>query len=656
MRCRFLLGLLVASLFAGTACASDAVDVDREQRQRFLAAYERLESRQPVDLDVERRALAGYPLTPYLEYRDLLNRIGRADAREVRGFLERHEDLPVTRLLTNRWLTSLARRERWDTFLDFDHGGGGSQMACYRLRAQRYAGGVDQAWLDAATELWTVGYSQPRACDPVFAELYERDALSADQRWARMERIMRADNPRLARALRSRLDADDRRWLDSWLELAQRPGDSLFGPGFDVTGSRGGTLAVDGFRRLARGDRDRALALLPRYREQGWLSEAQADGIERTIALRSAYSRERRAVSLLAALPESVVDETVREWRARLQVGRQDWAGVRQAIGDMDAAQQRQSEWRYWLGHALWELGDVDEAQSELDSLAGERHYYGFLAADLLGRPYSMNHEQAPVDREHMASIASRPGVQRAREWFRLGYAVEARREWHAALAEADPQDWSQAAQLARNWGWWDRTIDAANRAGLHDALELRFPLAFRENVKADARAVGVDPALVFALIRKESAFNPEARSHAGALGLMQVMPGTGREVAQRHGLRVPSGHDLLAPSANLRLGNLYLAEMLSRFEGNMILAGAAYNAGPNRAEGWKSDNAGLPAAVWIENITFGETRDYVKSLLAFRAVFDWHLRGEPRSLVAVMQPMPGGPHEELDIALREDD
>ncbi|MCP1675081.1 soluble lytic murein transglycosylase [Natronocella acetinitrilica] len=656
MRRCILTVLSAGLLFFGGAISTLAADGNDEQRQRFLAAYERLEAGRSIDLAAEQRALAGYPLTPYLAYRDLHNRINRAEPREVRRFLDDHEGLPVSGLLHNRWLSSLGRRGEWTTFLEFDHGRGGAALACYRLRAERNAGGgIDDTWLQSARELWTVGHSQPNACDPVFAELYDRGALSAERRWQRIEQSMLAGNTGLARALRPRLGRDQQLALDQWLEVAANPARALRNDQLEGSTERGRSIVMDAFNRLARSDRDAARRLLDRYTADGRITADDAVAVQRQIALRAAYSRTPESRELLESLPSGARDASVLEWTARIKVGRQDWPEVIQAIEVMDEEQRGQSEWRYWLGHALLEVGQVAEAEVLLDTLSTERHYYGFLAADSLGRPYAMNHRPAARDAAVIAAVQQKPGVVRAREWLLLGYATEARREWHAALAGADAETWTGAAHLARDWGWYDRSVDAANRGGQHDDLELRFPLAYRNAIEDGARHAGVDPALVFALIRKESAFNPDARSRVGALGLMQVMPATGREVARRHGMGAPSTDDLRSPAQNLRLGNLYLAEMLTRFEGNMILAGAAYNAGPNRTEGWKTDNAGLPAAVWIENITFGETRDYVKSLLAFRAVFDWQLRGEARSLAAVMQTMPGIAAE-LDIALRDND
>ena len=214
---------------------------------------------------------------------------------------------------------------------------------------------------------------------------------------------------------------------------------------------------------------------------------------------------------------------------------------------------------------------------------------------------------------------------------------LEARREWHAAINRMPLQEQVAAAVLAAQWGWHDRAIMTANRAGLHDALELRFPTPFRERIEHYSQLNSLNPALAYALMRKESAFMADAVSPVGAMGLMQVMPRTGRQVARRLNESLGSHRALLNSETNLRLGSAYLRQVLDRFDGNPILGAAAYNAGPHRVDAWLARNSGQPAAVWIENISFGETRDYVKSVLAFSVVFDWVLNGKPRRMSQFM-------------------
>jgi soluble lytic murein transglycosylase len=176
--------------------------------------------------------------------------------------------------------------------------------------------------------------------------------------------------------------------------------------------------------------------------------------------------------------------------------------------------------------------------------------------------------------------------------------------------------------------GWHDRAIITANSAGLHDALDLRFPMPFRDRVEYYSMRNQLDIPFTFALLRKESAFMPDAVSSAGARGLMQVMPATGKGIARRLKEPPPSAHGLMDVETNLRFGSAYLRQVLDRFGNNAVLAAAAYNAGPRRVDDWLERNAGQPPALWIENISFRETRQYVKDVLAFASVFQWQLHG----------------------------
>src|SRR5690606_41923494 len=108
-------------------------------------------------------------------------------------------------------------------------------------------------------------------------------------------------------------------------------------------------------------------------------------------------------------------------------------------------------------------------------------------------------------------------------------------------------------------------------------------------------------PHITYAVVRRERAYRPDAASPVGALGLMQVMPQTGRQVASRLRVERPAG-GLLDVDTNLKLGSAYLRAMLDRYNGNLALAAAAYNAGPHKVADWLNRNAGLPPTVWIRS------------------------------------------------------
>jgi soluble lytic murein transglycosylase len=142
------------------------------------------------------------------------------------------------------------------------------------------------------------------------------------------------------------------------------------------------------------------------------------------------------------------------------------------------------------------------------------------------------------------------------------------------------------------------------------------YPKPFWEDVQQQAQATALDPYLVLSIMRQESAFATTAVSSAGARGLMQLMPATAQLVSQRLHLGKVTDAMLEQPQLNIRLGTHYFASMLQRYQGDTVLALAAYNAGPGRADRWRKEWPNLPQDEFIERIPFNETRLYVKLIL----------------------------------------
>jgi soluble lytic murein transglycosylase len=158
------------------------------------------------------------------------------------------------------------------------------------------------------------------------------------------------------------------------------------------------------------------------------------------------------------------------------------------------------------------------------------------------------------------------------------------------------------------------------------------YPRAHADIVEREARKAGIDPLLVYALMRQESAFASTAVSSAKALGLMQLLETTARRVAASSGLPEPAPEDLFDPAVNIRLGVRYLAELAKLFGGNTALMAAAYNAGETAAERWKNLTTKYDEDEMIEMISYRETRLYVKSILRnmrnYRSIYGDAARG----------------------------
>jgi soluble lytic murein transglycosylase len=304
---------------------------------------------------------------------------------------------------------------------------------------------------------------------------------------------------------------------------------------------------------------------------------------------------------------------------------------------DPDARGER---WQYWLARALHELGQRAEAREIYVELARGRGYYAFLAADRVGTPYRIEGMATPELQDVRAQVRELPAVARTRELLALDRTLDARREWRDATNQMNKEQLMSAALLASDLGWLDQAIFTLARTGFWEDLELRFPVSHLEQVVGAEHRTGLDRAWILAVIRQESAFNPDARSPVGAMGLMQLMPRTAKAVATRHlGQSAPRPSQITDPQLNIRLGSTYLAHVLERLGKNPVLATAAYNAGPHRVERWLPEQT-MDADIWIELIPFGETREYVKRVLSYRAIYQHRLGQKPERLTTTMPPV----------------
>jgi soluble lytic murein transglycosylase len=155
------------------------------------------------------------------------------------------------------------------------------------------------------------------------------------------------------------------------------------------------------------------------------------------------------------------------------------------------------------------------------------------------------------------------------------------------------------------------------------------FPRPYWTDLKKFSAANSLDPFLVASLIRQESEFNPGAVSRADALGLMQLLPGTGKKVARELRVRRFSSDQLLTPNLNLQLGTRYFRTMVNQFGGRVEYALAAYNAGADRVQNWLAQGNFRDPEEFVESIPFTETREYVQAIMRNTAIYK-RLYGTP--------------------------
>jgi soluble lytic murein transglycosylase len=614
-----VLGML--GLLAGDGWAAG----DAARRAEIRRALEIAERAPLAEYAGAARRLADHPLAPYLEYAHLRRQLDTVAPARVERFLQREAALPIADTLRLQWLQALLRRQDWARYLATYRGESDPDLRCGALHA-RLLRGMDAKFLDDAQALWLSGDSLPSRCDPSFMALRAAGRLTPARRWERVDLAAGRANLDLMRFLARGLVPVEQRRAEAYAAYLAAPGAAAAqGWPRDARSARIATLGIVG---LAVRDPDGAEALLAALATPLALDQAQRDQALYAIALWSAASYLPQAAARLERVPPRARDDRLREWRAREALARNDGAAVRAAIAAMPDAQRADPRWRYLDARLRERQGDRAGADASYAALAREPSYYGFLAADRLQQPYALCPLEPPADTALRRDVAVEPGLARALDLHAIQREGWARREWDAAVAALDPTRRRVAVALAHDAGWYDRAVFTLKDGEDLRHYALRFPLPHAQHLRREAKKHGLDPAWVAALIRAESAWIADARSHADARGLMQLLPGTARAEARHLGLRWTGEAALLQPQTNIALGTAHLARMLQR-HGHPYLATAAYNAGATPVARWLAQRPPHEPDLWIETIPYRETRDYVARILAFSVIYDWRLHDE---------------------------
>jgi soluble lytic murein transglycosylase len=632
MCCRSIVLILVAATVAVVSIPLAAVaSADHatlaEQRAAFRAAWKDIRKDDLAALNSELVKLMDYPLYPYLRYAYLLKNIASDSPKAVEDFLVAHPELPVRGRLRYTWLHHLLKEKDWTTFFAHYDGKGGPVLECGAVAGRlALAKTPSPSVIARAKALWLTPNDQPHACDPVFAYLDKHGLLTHALINERARKAIKAGHLSLARYLEPRLTGDTRDFIDAWLKVAHDPATALADLKVPDEG-RYRELMIYGLRRVAGRDLDKAESLW-RHLDHDYRFSAHAHyRVARRFALEAAWQHRPDAAKRLAALSHH--DSLATQWRIRTALLNGDWQTVPKAVAELPSYKRHQAEWQYWRARALAKRGDAEDADRIYRQLAGEMNYYGFLAADRLHQPYAIKDTAVEPDETAIARLAKISGLVRARELFKVGRYRWASLEWRRVARRLNSPTQCQAGLLAHRWGLAAAAARALANGGCWTNLTLSYPIAFRALLRPAIKKLQLDPAWVFGVVRAESLFAPGAVSRAGALGLMQLMPATGRQAAKRLGIDIADTDDLLDPATNLTLGSHYLDKMSERFDGSEVLATAAYNAGPYRVQDWLPSSADMSADVWVDTIPYGETRRYIRRVLAYAVIFDWRMDDE---------------------------
>jgi soluble lytic murein transglycosylase len=620
--------LLCALILASAVPSLHAAEGD----EHVLAAKQAAERGDRLKLVKRLEAVRGHPLEPYVEYWLLGLRLREADKDEVRDFLARHAGSYLADRLRREWLKVLGERGEWELFeaeypplQQSDR-----EIVCYAL--QNRLRRADAEALEEARPLWFAAAELPEACLPVIERLIADKRLGVEDIWERLRRLLETNKLAAAKQTAAYLPSGQAPAAKTLEAVAAKPLRHLVLLPSDFAASRQGReMALFAVQRLARSDPSQAARQWKGIEDR--FSAADRGYIYGQLGWQAAMKHLPEALGWYALAGKTPLSDEQLAWMARAGLRALDWNAVHEAIERMPKAMQAQPDWTYWRARAHEALGRKEEARALYARIAGQPNFYGNLAAEELGRPILPPPQAVKPSAQEVEAVAALPGIRRALALFRIGMRLEGIREWNWTLRGMDDAGLLAAAELARRHEIYDRAINTAERTlALHD-FSLRYPAPFREHVEPKTKALQLDRGWVYGLMRQESRFVVNARSVAGAKGLMQLMPKTARWVAKKIGLKDYHPDRTNDADVNITLGTHYLKMVLDELDSHPVLASAAYNAGPGRARQWRDGSRPLEGAIYAETIPFDETRDYVKKVMSNAVYYSALFDGAPQSL-----------------------
>ncbi len=651
-----LCGALALACALPAAAQSKGDDVLLEMQQ----AYRKGDRKRLAVLLPQAR---GHVLEPWAAYWELRARLPEASTQDVQDFLTSYAGTYQEDRMRNDWLQLLGQRRDWTNFAA-EHPNyrmsDDREVRCYALLIDHLKSpGLDARLADEVRKLWYAQRDADDGCTAAAERLVGSRNLTAADVWKKARIATEANRPRAAReavqivapeaaGLVTELNANPAKFLSTkYLALRTVRKEVI-------------TLALI---KLATTDPDAAIEQLKgKWAPQ--LTAEERNWIWGVIGKQAANRLSDAAPGYYANVTRDAdLNDELLGWKVRAALRQRQWPAVLEATRAMSEEGRADPTWAYWRARALLagippaeralldaaslvdagatppsrHKADYQEARQLLESIASPRGFYEQLAMEELGQRIPVPPKPPALTAAEKDAARQNAGLTRAIHAIRIGLRPDGVREWnyttnlHTKGGMSD-RELLAAADLACQNEIWDRCINTSERTKAVIDLEQRFPMPHRDAVVKRSREINLDPAYVYGLIRQESRFIMDARSHVGASGLMQVMPATAKWTAKKIGLAGFTPDQITDRDTNIAIGTGYLKLVLDDFGGSMPLAAAAYNAGPGRPRAWRNGPT-MEAAIWAENVPFSETRDYVKKVLANTTSYAAILSGQPQSL-----------------------
>ena len=590
--------------------------------------------------------VAKHLLAPYAEYWLITSRIHETDNASISAFIHQYEDYAFAQRLRADYLKKLGAQQNWALFaIEYARvqPTNDSAVECLSFEQRFYQNKITD--LTPAKYLWLTDEDQPKDCDLLFDEMQKSGVIDEEAVWQRFRLAIGKNRLGLAKAIIKRSKDYQFKQIALLKSAARSPARFVRKSRATMNTRFDREVNLFALSQLAKKDTRQAVNAFNKIEKR--LHADERYYFYATMALQSAKRHEAEALSIFKKADIHAMNKEQIAWYARAALRVSDWAHLLFVINQMPAETAEQARWRYWKARALVALNqDHVQAVQLLSQLASERHYYGWLAQDEIKQYTPPTLLAYHPTKKEIAEFGALAAVIRIKALLDLDLRREGKLEWKNVIADFDDKQLLAAAYYANQQQWYDLAINTADQTReLHD-FATRYPMPYKNLMRKAAQQHRVDETWVHGITRQESRFMHYAKSHAGAAGLMQLMPTTARWAAKRAGVNRYKTSMINELDVNVKIGTYYLSHTLELMDGNKVMATAGYNAGPSRGKKWRADRI-LEGAIYAETIPFDETRVYVQRVMANMMMYQKQLGNKAVKLKKLMGTVPAKPNSE---------
>ncbi|MBK2111958.1 lytic transglycosylase domain-containing protein [Francisella tularensis subsp. novicida FSC159] len=573
---------------------------------------------------------------PYLQYKEISTDPDIFQQTTIDEYFKQDNNSYWQNRLSDDLAQYYAQKQEWKLFDKYYKGDLGISGKCWSMQAQYESGNKNKA-LNEYGQLWQNRVYMPAACNTMQKYWDNSDYKPSSYLTTKAYTLAFANKFDDSLWLLNTYVKDNKDYLNyitAWKQATKDPRklDSFINRFHNY--NHFDKVFVDISRDLIRKDVEGYAKVWDNLKNKRYLSTKVKQQTISAIAVSFARSQSPQAKQWLSKVDKNYLDTTAWEWLLRVDLYNENFKDYIQTYNQLPKNSQQDQAWRYWLAYSYQQTGQKAKAEDIFESLTKTPlDYYSFLASDKLGKPYNFGNDVATaLTNSETKKLLTEDTTVQAIDLYQIGQYKDSTSIWQWAirnkLRDKQIDEIKQLARLAEDKQMYYAAIFNMSVIGSYNSIDMLFPKAFINIVNQNAQKFAIDKDLVLSIMRKESLFDIGAGSSAGAKGLMQVTEPTAKFIAQKYKLSLVGDNSqgmtsqIFIPENNIKLGtaNLFFLEKL--FDKNPVLGIAAYNAGPGNVAKWLNEKE-VPAAIWIENIPFGETRHYVRKVLMYMIVYN---------------------------------